>query len=179
MTTLGMTGRGQLTATGHVVSVRVPLPAGEIRSEWLPSRSRDRSRSHGRHPASPARSRAEETGRLARREQQEGAEAVVSQPPAVSEVPVVVTPAAGGTALSALPSAVQDLARFFLSLSGSSSLGAVSGMAGVTASAAGSGGAVCPPTDAGGAVTTCTTTVTPAGAGVLPAAPQASQSIVQ
>ena len=85
-------------------------------------------------------------------------------------MPVAVTPAAGGSALSALPSAVQDLARFFLNLSGSSSQGAVSVMAGVTASAAGSGGAVCPPTDAGGAVTTCTTTVTPAGAGVSPAA---------
>ena len=84
---------------------------------------------------------------------------------------MAVTPAAGGAASSALPSAVQDLARFFLRLSGSSSLGAVSGMAGVTASAAGSGGAVCPPTDAGGAVTTCTTAVTPAGAGISPAAP--------
>ena len=88
-------------------------------------------------------------------------------------MPVAVTPVAGGAALTALPSAVQDLARFFLSLSGFSSLGAVSGIAGVTTSAAGSGGAVCPPTDAGGAVTTCTTTVTPAGAGVSPAAPAA------
>ena len=61
---------------------------------------------------------------------------------------------------------MQVLARFFLSLSGSSSLGAIGGIAGVTASAAGSGGAVCPLTDAGGAVTTCTTAVTPDGAGV-------------
>ena len=72
-----------------------------------------------------------------------------------------------------LPSAVQDLARFFLSLSGSSSLGVIGGIMGVTASAAGSGGAVCPPTDAGGAVTTCTTAVMPDGAGVSPAAPAA------
>ena len=90
---------------------------------------------------------------------------------------MAVTSVAGGAALTALPSAVQDLARFFLSLSGSSSLGAVSGITGVTASAAGSGGgggvAVCPPTDAGGAVTTCTATVTPAGAGISPAAPAA------
>ena len=86
---------------------------------------------------------------------------------------MAVTPVAGGAALTALPSVVQDLARFFLSLSGSSSLGAIGGIAGVTASAAGSGGAVCPPTDAGGAVTTCTETVTPAGAGVSPAAPAA------
>ena len=88
-------------------------------------------------------------------------------------MPVAVTPVAGGAALAALSSAVQDLARFFLSLSGSSSLGAVSGIAGVTASAAGLGGAVCPPTDAGSAFTTCTSTVTPAGAGVSPAAPAA------
>ena len=145
-----------------------------------PARRRDqsdRSRSHAL-PSDSSRSRERQTvsgekGRLARRDQQEGAEAVVSQPPAVSEVSVAVTPAAGGAALSALPSAVQDLARFFLSLSGSSSQGTVSGMAGVTASAAGSGGVVCPPTDAGGAVTTCTSTVTPAGAGVSPAAPAA------
>ena len=43
----------------------------------------------------------------------------------------------------------------------------------MTASAAGSGGAVCPSTDAGGAVITCTTAVTPDGAGVSPAAPAA------
>ena len=43
----------------------------------------------------------------------------------------------------------------------------------MTASAAGSGGAVCPPTDAGGAVTTCTEAVTTAGAGLSPAAPAA------
>ena len=52
---------------------------------------------------------------------------------------VAVTPAAGGAVLLALPSAVQDLARFFLSLSGSSSLGAVGGVAGVAAPTAGSG----------------------------------------
>ena len=41
----------------------------------------------------------------------------------------------------------------------------------MTASAAGSGGAACPSTAAGGAVTTCDTAVTPDGAGVSPAAP--------
>ena len=49
----------------------------------------------------------------------------VSQAPAVSEAPAVATPAEGGATMATLPSAVQDLARFFLSLSGSSSLGAV------------------------------------------------------
>ena len=91
----------------------------------------------------------------------------------VSEAAVVVTPVAGGAALTALPSAVQDLARFFLGLSGSSSLGAIGGIAGVTASAAGSGGIACPSTAAGVAVTTCATAVTPGGAGVSPAAPAA------
>ena len=71
----------------------------------------------------------------------------------VSEAAAVVTRVAGGAALTALPSAVQDLARFFLGLSGSSSLGAIGGIAGVTASAAGSGGIACPSTAGGGAVT--------------------------
>ena len=115
-----------------------------------------------------------ESGRRDRRETQESAGAVASQPPVVSEEAVAVTPVAGGVDLTALPSAVQDLARFFLSLAGSSSLGAVGGLAGVTASAAASGGAVCPSTVAGGAVTIGTTTVTPAGAGVSPAVPGVS-----
>ena len=44
---------------------------------------------------------------------------------------------------------------------------------GVTASAAASGGIACPATAAGGAATICATAVTPAGAGVSPAAPAA------
>ena len=94
----------------------------------------------------------------------------VSQAPAVSKASTGVTPVAGGTPLSALPSAVQDLARFFLNLSGSSSLGAVGGVAGVTA---GSGVQLCPLTSAGGAVALGAATAMPAGAGDLPAAPAA------
>ena len=63
----------------------------------------------------------------------------VSQAPAVSEASTGVSPVAGWIPLSALLSAVQDLARFFLILSGSSSLGAVGGVAGVAAPTAGSG----------------------------------------
>ena len=100
-------------------------------------------------------------------------EAVASQPPVVSEAAAVVTPVAGGAAITALPSVVQDLARFFLGLSGSSSLGATGGIAGVTASAVASGGIACPATAAGGAATICATAVTPVGAGVSPAAPAA------
>ena len=134
------------------------------RSPSFPNRSRDRSRSGVRLPGSPARLRAEAPGRLARRETQEGVEAVASQPPVVSEAAAGVTPVAGGASITALPSVVQDLARFFLGLSGSASLGATGGIAGVTASAA---------TAASGAATVCAAAVTPAGAGVSPAAPAA------
>ena len=40
-TGLGVTGRGLLTATGHIVSVRIPLPAGEI---GVPARGHTLSR---------------------------------------------------------------------------------------------------------------------------------------
>ena len=68
---------------------------------------------------------------------------------------------------------MQDLARFFLNLSGSSSLGAVGSVAGVTASTAGSGVQLCPSTSAGDAVALGAATAIPAGAGDLPAAPAA------
>ena len=61
----------------------------------------------------------------------------VSQVPATSEVPAAVVPLVGGATIAALPSAVQDLATFFLNLAGSSSLGAVGGVAGVAAPASG------------------------------------------
>ena len=114
LTTLGVTGRGCLTATSHIVSVRVSLPAGEI---GVTARGPTLSRvalvpAHG-HAGDNLRERAGENERLARRDPQEGAEAVVSQPPAVSEVSVAVTPAAGGAALSALPSAVWILPGSF------------------------------------------------------------------
>ena len=108
---------------------RSPARRGErrdrSRSPPFPNRSRDRSRSGRRLPGSPARLRAEAPGRLARRETQEGVEAVASQPPVVSEAAAVVTPVAGGATITTLPSVVQDLARFFLGLSGSSSLEAL------------------------------------------------------
>ena len=86
---------------------------------------------------------------------------------------VGVTPVAGGASVTALPSVMQELAKFFMNLSGSSSLGASGGLAGVTASGAASGGIACPASTAAGAATICAATVTPAGAGVLPAAPAA------
>ena len=164
------TGRGLLTATDHVNSVRVPQIAWQCEHD-LPCRSRDRSQSRDRLPSSTDRSRSREKGRRARRDQQGGVETVkVSQAPAVSEAPAGATPVVGGASLTALPSAVQDLARFFLSLSGSSSLGAAGGVAGVAASAAGSGVQLCPSTSAGGAVALGAATAIPAGAGDPPAA---------
>ena len=72
--------------------------------------------------------------------------------------------------MAALPSAMRELAKFFLNLSGSSSLGATGEFAGVTASAATLGGLAGPSSSAAGAATICATAVTPAGADVLPAA---------
>ena len=75
--------------------------------------------------------------------------------------------------MTALPSAMRELAKFFLNLSGSSSLGATGDLAGVTAPGAASGGFACPSSTAAGAATFCAAAVTPAGAGVLPSAPAA------
>ena len=69
-----------------------------------------------------------------------------------------------------LPSAVQDLSRFFLSLSGSASLGAAGGVAGVAAPASGVGVPLCPSTSGGGAVAFGAATAIPAGAGGPPSA---------
>ena len=89
------------------------------------------------------------------------------------EAPAVGTPAAGGSTLAPLPCAVQGLARFFLSLSGSSSLGAAGGVVGVAAPAAGVGVQLCPSTSAGGAVALGAATAIPVGASGPPPAPAA------
>ena len=65
---------------------------------------------------------------------------------------------------------MQDLARFFLSLSGSASLGAAGGVAGVAAPASGVGVPLCPSTFGGGAVAFGAATAIPAGAGGPPSA---------
>ena len=88
-----------------------------------------------------------------------------------------VTPVAGGASMTTLPSAMRELAKFFLNLSGSSSLGATGDFAGVTASAAVSGGIACPSSTAALAATICAAAVTPAGAGILPCAPAAVPSV--
>ena len=75
--------------------------------------------------------------------------------------------------MTALPSAMRELAKFFLTLSGSSSLGATGVWAGVTTLGAASGGVACPSSTAAGAATICAAAVTPAGAGVFACCPAA------
>ena len=104
-------------------------------------------------------------------------EAVASQPAVVPGVSADVTPVAGGTSMTALPSAMKELARFFLNLSGSSSLGASGDSAGVTASGAALGDLAGPSSSASGAATFCGTAAPPAGAGVLPDASDALPSV--
>ena len=94
----------------------------------------------------------------------------VSQAPAISEAPAAVVPSVGGATMAVLLSAVQDLARFFLNLAGSSSLGAVGGVAGMAASASGVGAQLCHPALGGEAVTSCAATAVPAGVVGPPAA---------
>ena len=100
------------------------------------SRSRDpprRSRSRERSFLSSDRSRSKERSRRARREHREGGKTVtVSQAPVVSEASATVAPPVVGGTVAALPSAVQDLAKFFLSLTRSSSQGAVGSVASLT-----------------------------------------------
>ena len=76
---------------------------GRSRSHALPDRSLDRSRSCVRLPASPARLRAVEAGRLARRGPQEGVGAFVSQPP-VAWCSGGRPSCSGGASIAALPS---------------------------------------------------------------------------
>ena len=160
---------------------RSPARRGErrdrSRSPASLSRSIDRSRSIERLPAPSARLREDGAGQLARRGTQEGVEAVASQPPVAPGGSVDVTPVAGGASMTALPSAMKELARFFLNLSGSSSLGASGDSAGVTASGAVLGELAGPTSSASGAATVCGTAATPAGASVLPDASDALPSV--
>ena len=147
------------------------------RSHASSSRSIDRSRSMERLSASSSRLREDGAARRARRGIQEGVEAVASQPAVVPGGLADVTPVAGGTSMTALPSAMKELARFFLNLSGSSSLGASGDSAGVTASGAALGDLAGPSSSTSGAATICGTAAPPAGAGVLPDVSDALPSV--
>ena len=194
VTALGVSGRGLLTATAPAVSVRVPMPVGGcgavVRDRTLSRIARVTARGLACYyllllPACgqacyyllllPACGPWKQDGwpdvgprRVWRR-----LSLSLLWPGAAAGVPPVLE----GRPLPLSHLFLQELAKFFMSLSGSSSLGAPGVLAGVTASAAASGGIACPSSTAAGATTFCAATVTPAGAGVLPAAPAAGPGV--
>ena len=170
VTALGVSGCGLLTATAPAVSVRVPLPVG---GEW-----RDRTLSQiARGQACdyllllPACGPWKQDGwpDMGPRRVWRRLSLSLLWPGAAAGVP----PVSGGASIAALPSVFAGACQVLHELVWLSSLGAPGVLAGVTASAAASGGNVCPASTAAGAATFCAATVTPAGAGVLPAAPAA------
>ena len=181
VTALGVGGRGLLTATAPALSVRVPMPVGGCGAVV-----RDRPLSR--------------IARVTARGQR--AFTCFSCPLAVRGSRTTgqtwAPGGCGGLCLSASCGLeqrrasflfwrcvhcrspvcfLQELAKFFMGLSGSYSRVATGVLAGVTASAAASGGVACPSSPAAGAATFCAATVTPAGAGVLPAAPAAGPGV--
>ena len=177
VTALGVSGRGLLTATAPAVSVRVPLPVGGcgavVRDRTLSRIARGQACDY--LLLLPACGPWKQDGwpdvgprRVWRR-----LSLSLLWPGAAAGVPPVLE----GRPLPLSRLFLQELAKFFMSLSGSSSLGAPGVLAGVTASAAASGGIACPSSTAAGAATFCAATVMPAGAGVLPAAPAAGPGV--
>ena len=177
VTALGVGGRGLLTATAPAVSVRVPMPVGGcgavVRDRTLSRIARGLAcdyllllpacgswKQDGWPDVGPRR---------------------VWRPLSLSLLwpgaAEGVHPVLEGRPLPLSRLFLQELAKFFMGLSGSSSLGAPGVLAGVTASAAASGGVACPSSTAAGAAIFCAATVTPAGAGVLPAAPAAGPGV--
>ena len=143
--TLGVPGRSRLTATSHIVQRACSLPAGEIgvtaSGYTLSQVALVIASGHaGDYLPLLAACESGEPGRLARRETQEGAEAVVSQPPVLSEVSVAVPHASGGAVFYRhFRLFCKILPGSFLCLSRSSSLGAFCGIVGGAAPSAGSG----------------------------------------
>ena len=171
VTALGVSGRGLLTATAPAVSVRVPLPVGGsgavVRDRTLSRIARLTARGQACDYLLllPACGPWWQDGwpdvdprRVWRR-----LSLSLLWPGAAAGVP----PLLEGRPLPLSRLFLLELAKFFMGLSGSSSLGAPGDLAGVTASAAASGGIACPASTAAGAATICAATVTPAGAGVF------------
>ena len=174
VTALGVRGRGLLTATAPAVSVRVPLPVGGsgavVRDRTLSRIARVTARGLACDYLllMPACGPWKQDGwpdvgprRVWRRWSLS-----LLWPGAAAGVP----PVSGGASIAALPSVFAGACQvlhelFWLLFPGV--------LAGVSASAAASGGIACPASTAAGAATFYAATVTPAGAGVLPAAPAA------
>ena len=148
VTALGVSGRGLLTATAPAVSVRVPLPVGGcgavVRDRTLSRIARVTARGQACDYLLllPACGSWKQDGwpvvgprRLWRR-----LSLSLLWPGAAAGVPPVLE----GRPLLLSRLFLQEFAKFFMSLSGSSSLGAPGVLAGVTASAAASGGIACP-----------------------------------
>ena len=181
VTALGVGSRGLLTATAPAVSVRVPMPVGGcgavVRDRTLSRIARVTARGQACDYLLllPACGPWKQDGwpdvgprRVWRR-----LSLSLLWPGAAAGVHPVLE----GRPLPLSRLFLQELAKFFMGLSGSSSLGAPGVLAGVTASGAASGGVACPSSPAAGAATFCAATVTPAGAGVLPAAPAAGPGV--
>ena len=178
VTALGVSGRGLLTATAPAVGVRVPMPVGGCGAVV-----RDRTLSRiARGQACDSLLLLPACGPWKQDGWPDVGPRRVWRPLSLS----LLWPGAGASVLPVLEGRplplsrlfLQELAKFFMGLSGSSSLGAPGVLAGVTTSAAASGGVACPSsTAAGAAIFFCAATVTPAGAGVLPAAPAAGPGV--
>ena len=172
-----VSGRGLLTAPAPAVSVRVPLPVGEcgavVRDRTLSRIARGQACDYLLLLPACGPWKRDGWPDVGPRRVWRRLSLSLLWPGAAVGVP----PVSEGRPLPLFRLFLQELAKFFMSLSGSSSLGAPGVLAGVTASAAASGGIACPSSTAAGAATFCAATVTPAGAGVLPAAPAAGSGV--
>ena len=167
VTALGVSGRGLLTATASAVSVRVPMPVGGcsavVRDRTLSRIARGQACDYLLLLPACGPWKLDGWPDVGPRRVWRRLSLSLLWPGAAAGVPPVL----GGRPLPLSRLFLQELAKFFMSLSGSSSLGAPGVLAGVTASAAASGGIACPASTAAGAATFCAATVTPAGAGVF------------
>ena len=181
VTALGVSGRGLLTATASAVSVRVPMPVGGcgavVRDRTLSriARVTVRGQACDYLLLLPACGPWKLDGwpdvgprRVWRR-----LSLSLLWPGAAAGVPPVLE----GRPLPLSRLFLQELAKFFVSLSGSSSLGAPGVLAGVTASAAASGGIACPASTAAGAATFFGDCDACWGWRFLPAAPAAGPGV--
>ena len=175
VTALGVSGRSLLTATAPAVSVRVPMPVGEcsavvrVRTLSRIARVTARGQACDYLLLLPACGPWKQDGwpDVGPRRVWRPLSLSLLWPAAGAGVPPVLE----GRPLPLSRLFLQELAKFFMGLSGSSSLGAPGVLAGVTASAAASGGVACPSSTAAGAAIFC------AGAGGLPAAPAAGPGV--
>ena len=167
VTALGVSGHGLLTATASAVSVRVPMPVGGcgavVRDRTLSRIARGQACDYLLLLPACGSWKLDGWPGVGPRRVWRRLSLSLLWPGAAAGVPPVLE----GRPLPLSRLFLQELAKFFMSLSGSSSLGAPGVLVGVTASAAASGGIACPASTAAGAATFCAATVTPAGAGVF------------